>query len=80
VGPDYFVRAVRRDGRDELVVSITATGGDAAGDLQDAVERRLRDVLGVKVGAQVVSPGELDALTEVHTSPKPKRFRDERSA
>jgi hypothetical protein len=25
-----------------------------------------------------VRPGELDALTEFHTSPKSKRFRDER--
>jgi len=25
-----------------------------------------------------VAPGQLDAWTELHTSPKPKRFRDER--
>jgi hypothetical protein len=26
----------------------------------------------------LAAPGELDAWTELHTAPKPKRFRDER--
>ena len=34
--------------------------------------------LGLKISATVVLPGELDDLTEIHTSPKSKRFRDER--
>ena len=29
-------------------------------------------------GVEVVPPGALDAWTEIKTSPKPKRFRDER--
>ena len=32
----------------------------------------------VRVRATVGKPGSLDDWTEIHTSPKPKRFRDER--
>jgi hypothetical protein len=32
----------------------------------------------VRIGVEVVAPGALDELTELRTSPKPKRFRDER--
>jgi hypothetical protein len=34
--------------------------------------------LGVRIAAEVVPPGALDAWTEVNVSPKLKRFRDER--
>ena len=47
-------------------------------ELADAVGRRLADVLGIAIEVRVVRPGELDALTEIETSPKPKRFKDER--
>lgn len=77
--PDYFVRAQRIDGRDELSLSIVS---DAPRDGWEAiraeVERRLQEQLGVRIGAEIVAPGELDAWTEVATSPKAKRFRDER--
>jgi hypothetical protein len=43
-----------------------------------AVEERLKQRLGVRIAADVVRPGELDASTEVNVSPKLKRFRDER--
>jgi phenylacetate-CoA ligase len=76
--PDYFVRAVRRQERDDLIVAVAAVGEPGGEALRDAVERRLHDALGVRIEAQIVTPAELDALTEVHTSPKPKRFRDER--
>jgi hypothetical protein len=33
---------------------------------------------GLKIAAGVVRPGEIDHLTEFHTSPKLKRFKDER--
>ena len=46
--------------------------------IRDAIEQRLQQQLGVKIGAVVVRPGELDALTEFGVSPKLKRFRDER--
>jgi phenylacetate-CoA ligase len=78
VGPDYFVRAVRRDSRDELVVAVSAADERDGDELQETVERRLHDALGVRVEAHIVTTHELDTLTEVHTSPKPKRFRDER--
>jgi phenylacetate-CoA ligase len=77
--PDYFVTARRVERRDELTIAVTSdrpTGEFAA--LAAEIERRLHDQLGVKVGAEVVGPGQLDDLTELHTSPKPKRFKDER--
>lgn len=77
--PDYFVVARRVDGRDELHLSIVSEApSDAHADIQAAVARRLQDQLGVRIGVTVVGPGELDADTEVATSPKAKRFRDER--
>lgn len=79
VEPDYFVRALRENGRDELVVSVvSARPADSHDELRTAIERRLHDRLGVRIRAEVVAPGGLDARTEVHTSPKPKRFADER--
>jgi phenylacetate-CoA ligase len=79
VEPDWFVRAVRVDGRDELVVSVVsrrdATDHDA---LRTAVETRLKDRLGVRIAAEIVPPGALDTWTGMDVSPKLKRFRDER--
>ena len=71
--PDYFVRAVREGNRDELILSIV---GDAGA--QPAIEQKLKDRLGVKIQVEVVRPGQLDEWTEIATSPKPKRFRDDR--
>jgi phenylacetate-CoA ligase len=77
--PDYFVRAVRENNRDELIVSITSDGDPASfEDIRAEVERRLQHQLGLKITATVVRGGELDDLTEIHTSPKSKRFRDDR--
>jgi phenylacetate-CoA ligase len=79
VAPDWFVRAVRRDGRDELVVSVVSDRDPSAFPaIADAVEQHLKDRLGVRIAADVVRPGALDAWTEVDVSPKLKRFRDER--
>jgi phenylacetate-CoA ligase len=79
VAPDWFVRAVREDNRDELVVSVVSERdpGEFAA-IAAAVEDRLKERLGVRIRAEVVGPGELDAWTEVDVSPKLKRFRDER--
>ena len=71
--PDYFVRAVRENNRDELILSIV---GDAGAGPE--VERKLKDRLGVRIAVEMVRPGALDEWTEISTSPKPKRFRDER--
>jgi phenylacetate-CoA ligase len=79
VAPDWFVRAVRRDGRDELVLSVVSERDSSAFPaIATAVETRLRDRLGVRIAVEVVAPGTLDAWTEVDVSPKLKRFRDER--
>src|SRR5438067_7703899 len=44
VGPDWFVRAVRRDGRDELVVSVVSERDPSAFPaIADAVEARLKE-------------------------------------
>lgn len=76
---DYFVRAVRQGSRDELIASmVTDESEDQFGTIRQEAERRLRDRLGVAIAVEVVKPGELDLLTEISTSPKPKRFRDER--
>jgi phenylacetate-CoA ligase len=79
--PDYFVRAVRANHRDELVISVVSDRDPGGFDaLRAEIERRLQQQLGLKIAAVVVRPGEIDDLTEFATSPKPKRFRDERGA
>jgi phenylacetate-CoA ligase len=79
VEPDWFVRAVRVDNRDELVLSLVSRRDVSEHEgLRIAVEDRLKERLGVRIGAEIVGPGDLDAWTEVNVSPKLKRFRDER--
>jgi phenylacetate-CoA ligase len=79
VVPDWFVRAVRRDGRDELVLSVVSERDPASFPaIATAVETRLKDRLGVRIAVEVVVPGALDAWTGFDVSPKLKRFRDER--
>jgi phenylacetate-CoA ligase len=80
VTSDWFVRAIRENNRDEMVISVVSDLDPSRfEDLRLAMEQRLASVLGLQVRAEVVRAGELDAWTEVATSPKPKRFRDERS-
>jgi phenylacetate-CoA ligase len=79
VAPDWFVRAVRVENRDELVVSVASDRDPAEFPaVAAAVQERLKERLGVRIASEVVRPGELDAWTEVNVSPKLKRFRDER--
>jgi len=79
VAADWFVRAVRSENRDELIVSVVSDRDPAEfATIAAAVEERLKERLGVRIAADVVRPGELDAWTEVDVSPKLKRFRDER--
>jgi AMP-binding enzyme C-terminal domain len=79
IAPDWFVRAVREHNRDELIVSVASPADPSTFDaLAVAVEERLKERLGVRIQAEVVRPGDLDAWTEVNRSPKLKRFRDER--
>jgi phenylacetate-CoA ligase len=79
VEPDYFVRAVRENNRDDMIVSVVS-GREASehATLQASVEARIKDRLGVRMRVEVVRPGVLDAWTGVGTSPKLKRFRDDR--
>ena len=79
--PDYFVRAVRENNRDDLIAMVVSNRPPSEfARISGDVEQRLQQRLGIKIRAEVVRPGELDALTELATSPKPKRFRDERSS
>jgi phenylacetate-CoA ligase len=76
---DYFVRATREGHRDEMTVHVvTRLEEPLRPAIAAAAEARLKERLGVRIGVEVASPGALDAWTELHTSPKPKRFRDER--
>ena len=79
VDEDYFVRATRQGNRDEMVVMVVSSG-DPAGreDLAAAVEERLKEVTGVRIGATVVAPGRLDELTGFGQVAKLVRFKDER--
>src|SRR5438876_7212144 len=71
VAPDWFVRAVRRDGRDELIVSVVSERDPSAFPaIADAVEARLKERLGVRIAAEVVSPGALEAWTHGGVSPQ----------
>ena len=77
---DYFVRALREGNRDEMVVHVVTRSPESAwAEIGAAAEGRLKERLGVRIAVEVARPGELDAWTELHTSPKPKRFRDERA-
>jgi len=81
IAPDYFVRAVREDNRDDMVVSVVSERpADEFRALQAAVENRIKDRLGVRMRVDIVTPGTLDEWTGVVTSPKLKRFRDDRHA
>ena len=76
---DYFVRAQRLGNRDEMVVHVvTRAAPEHHTKLRAAAEARLKERLGVRIAVALAAPGELDLWTELHTSPKPKRFRDDR--
>ncbi len=79
VTEDYFVRAVRRGNRDEMIVAVT-TDSDSSEytRIQSELEHLLKEKLGVKFDVEIYPRGGLDELTEINTSPKTKRFRDER--
>ncbi len=76
--PDYFVRAVSVDGRDELIVSVASDAGvDRHEAIRTTIEERLRDRLGVRIGVEIVAPGSLDRLTGQDRA-KARRFADDR--
>ena len=75
------MRATRdgQPGRDDRPPDDTAPAGASYEAIAEKLhEERLKERFGVRIGAEVSAPGSLDDWTEIHTSPKPKRFRDER--
>ena len=73
------MRATRDAGRDEILIAVASTAPAAEFDaIAGQIAVALKDEIGVRIDVRVVAPGALDADTEIHTSPKPKRFRDER--
>lgn len=79
--PDYFVTARRVGGRDEMTIQIVSDrAATEFGAIAAAIEARLKSQLGVAISAEVVERGAIDHLTELATSPKPKRFADLRGA
>jgi phenylacetate-CoA ligase len=77
---EYFVRATRERDRDEMTVHV-ATGASTSEyeDIRTKAEARLKERLGVRIAVEPAALGALDEWTEIHSSPKPKRFRDERN-
>jgi phenylacetate-CoA ligase len=76
---DYFVRAVRRSNRDELILAVVSDRPEEQYPaVADAVAERLHMQLGVRILVEVVGPGALDSLTGAGRAPKLIRFRDER--
>ena len=61
-----------------VVHVVTRSAQSMHAEITRGAEARLKERLGVRIGVVVASPGDLDDWTELHTSPKPKRFRDER--
>ena len=81
VAPDYFVRAVRENNRDEMIVAVVSDRAPRDFDaIRGTIEARLKERLGVRIRAEVMVPGALDELTQVGVAPKLKRFRDDRNA
>jgi len=79
IDPDYFVRVWRDGNRDEMEIAVVSRRDPVLfGSQQSELEAVLNQRFGVRIHAKVVAPGVLDSDTELHTSPKSKRFRDER--
>ena len=80
---EYFciVERVGASGRDEMTVLVEVKS-DAIDRtaLQDDLERRFKDALGVRIAARPMSKGELDRLTGVTQTSKIKRLLDKRRA
>lgn len=69
---DYVCIVTRRDGRDEMVVRIE-TMGDTGRDVS-AYAAMLKQRLGVEIGVELATPGELAELTQIEKRQKPIRL------
>jgi phenylacetate-CoA ligase len=76
---DYFVRAYRESDRDEIVVSVVSDRDPTSyRELAEQVEAALKETTGVRIAADVVAPGSLDAHTGFGSAAKLIRFKDDR--
>ncbi|MHB1820888.1 MAG: phenylacetate--CoA ligase family protein, partial [Streptosporangiaceae bacterium] len=77
VAPDYLLVVDERDGQRELIACCERTGATAAaaseGDLRAALERGLREALGLRVRVRVVEPGTVPR-TEVGKAVRVRRW------
>jgi phenylacetate-CoA ligase len=79
VGDDWFVIASRTGNRDEMTIRVVSDRDPTEfTELAERVASRLHEAVGVRIGAEVVAPGGLDALTGFGTAAKLVRFRDDR--
>jgi phenylacetate-CoA ligase len=77
---DFFVRAVRRNNRDDLIVAVVSDRESAEYPaVASAIEARFKEELGLAIAVDVVAPGSLDVDTGVNVAAKLQRFRDERT-
>jgi phenylacetate-CoA ligase len=76
---DYFVRAYRVGDRDEIEISVVSDRPPPDHErVRDEVADALKDTTGVRIGVELVVPGELDQRTGFGTAAKLVRFADER--
>lgn len=79
VTDDYFVTASREGNRDEMTIAVVSDLSPGEFDVVRArTAERLHQVVGVKIGVEVVAPGSLDEKTGFGTVAKLIRFRDDR--
>ena len=79
VTDDYFVRATRDGNRDEMTVLVASDRDPAEfAEVGAAAAERLHQVVGVRIGVEIVAPGALDERTGFGTVAKLIRFEDAR--
>lgn len=80
VEPDYFVTLERVGDRDEMTVSVASPVDEASREAVAAdLARQLRERFEVRIGVELVRPGELDERTGAGVVGKLRRFQDARS-
>ncbi|MFN7053955.1 phenylacetate--CoA ligase family protein [Hyphomonas sp.] len=74
-----FICKARRDetGRDEFIVAAEITNG-ADSSVADRLRALLKSRIGIDVGVEIASPGDLAGLTQTEVRQKPIRLIDER--
>ena len=76
---DYFITLERVGDRDEMTVSVATTVGDGDREgLATDLARQLRERFEVRIGVDLVRPGELDGRTGAGVVGKLRRLEDTR--